>query len=311
MERADLAAEPGQPAVWPVVAVREAQLLLVACSRQPWRRLARHARQAVEEAVRLARHEPPAGCFAAVRLEDSEARPATPVEAFAGLVPPASHSAPATACHSRQAWRRLARHGRQAVEEAAVRLARHEPQAGCFAAVRLEEPEARPATPVEAFVGLAPRAFRLAPATACHLRQAWRRLARHGRQAVEEAAVRLARHEPRPGCFAAARLEGSEARPATPVEAFVGLAPRAFRLDPATSCHSRQARPGREANQLPAKLRAGRGFSPELPDCCLQSMSPFWPRMAAGRHSRRSPPPRQLQHLRSFADPALGEGYPD
>src|ERR1700730_8624335 len=233
MERADLAAEPGQPAVWPVVAVREAQLLLVACSRQPWRRLARHARQAVEEAVRLARHEPPAGCFAAVRLEDSEARPATPVEAFAGLVPPASHSAPATACHSRQAWRRLAR---------------------------------------------------------------------HGRQAVEEAAVRLARHEPRPGCFAAARLEGSEARPATPV---------AFRLAPATACHSRQAMPGREANQLPAKLRAGRGFSPELPDCCLQSMSPFWPRMAAGRHSRRSPPPRQLQHLLSSGDPALGEAYPD
>ena len=42
----------------------------------------RHARRAMEEAaVHLARHEPRAGCFAAVRLEDSEARPAKPIEA--------------------------------------------------------------------------------------------------------------------------------------------------------------------------------------------------------------------------------------
>jgi hypothetical protein len=197
-------------------------------------------------------------------------------------------------------------------------LARHELRAAYSAMVRPAGSEASPAMPVEAFAGLALSAFRSARATACRSRQAWRLLARLARRAMGEAAGRLATHELRAAWSATVRLEDSEQRPAMPVGAFVGLAPPVFRSAPAMACHSRQAMPGRAANGLTAMLpadlgaplaRVGRGLFPEDSVGDLRSLSPSWPRMAAGRLSRRSPPPpRQLQHLPPSADPTLDRG---
>ena len=201
--------------------------------------------------------------------------------------------------------------------EAAGRLARHEPRAGCLATARPAGSDARPAMPVGAFAG-APPAFRSAPATACHSRQAWLLLGLHARRAMGEAAGRLARREPLAGGFAAVRLEDSELRPAMPVAVFAGLAPPTFRSALAMACHSRPATRGRAPNRLMAMLpagqeaplaRAGWECSPAIPVYCLQSTSPSWLRTAAGRLSRRSPPrPRQLQHLPPAADPTLDKG---
>src|ERR1700730_16489605 len=163
--------------------------------------------------------------------------------------------------------------------EAAGRFARHALRAACAAMARPAGSEVRPAMPVGAFAGLAPRAFRPAPATACHSRRAWRLLARLARRAMGEAAGRLARHELRAACSAMVRPVGSEARPAMPVGAFAGLATPAFRSAPAMVCHSRRAMPGRAANRLTAMLPAGRaaplawagrGFSPEVLNYRLQ-----------------------------------------
>src|SRR3984893_15032680 len=125
-----------------------------------------------EAAGRSARHELRAAYSAMVRPVGSEARPAMPVEAFAGLAPPAVRSASATACRARQAWRLLAQLARRAMGEAAGRLATHELRAACSPTVCLEHSEPRPAMLAGAFVGLAPPAFHSAPATACCSRQA-------------------------------------------------------------------------------------------------------------------------------------------
>ena len=190
-------------------------------------------------------------------------------------------------------------------------MARREPRAACSALVRF-------ALPVGAFAGSARPAFRSAPATACPSRQAWRLLGRLARLELGEAAGHLARHEPQAAYSALVRPVDSEARPAMPVGAFAGPAPPAFRSAPATACRSRRATRGWAPNRLTAMLpagrgaplaRAGRGFSPEVPNYRLQSTSPSARRMAAGRLSRRSPPPpRQLQHLPPSADPELGKG---
>jgi hypothetical protein len=190
-------------------------------------------------------------------------------------------------------------------------LARREPRAACSEMVR-------PALPVGAFAGSARPAFRSAPAAACPSRQAWRLLGRLARLELGEAAGRLARHGLRAVCSAMVRPVGSEARPAMSVGAFAGLAPPAFRPAPATACRSRWATRDRAANRLTAMLpagrgaplaRAGRGFSPEVLNYCLQLLSPSGPRTEVGRLSRRSPPPpRQLQHLPPSADPSLRKG---
>src|ERR1700730_7085454 len=127
-----------------------------------------------EAAGRLARHELRAAYSAMVRPVGSEARPAMPGEAFAGLAPPAFRSASATACRSRQAWRLLAQLARRAMGEAAGRLATHELRAACSPTVCLEHSEPRPAMLAGAFVGLAPPVFRSGQAMACHSRQAMR-----------------------------------------------------------------------------------------------------------------------------------------
>ena len=189
-------------------------------------------------------------------------------------------------------------------------MARREPRVACSALVRL-------ALPVGAFAGSARPAFRSAPAATCPSGQAWRLLGRLARLELGEAAGRLARHEPQAAYSALVRPVDSEARPAMPVGAFAGPAPPAFRSAPATACRSRRATRGRAANRLTAMLpagrgaplaRAGRGFSPEVLNYCLQLLSPSGPRTEVGRLSRRSPPPpRQLQHLPPSADPTPGK----
>src|ERR1700730_11319268 len=136
---------------------------------------------------------------------------------------------------------------------------------------------------------------------------------------MEESAVRLARHELRGACSAMVHPAGSEARPATPVKAFAGLAPPAFRSAPATAYLARRARRGQAGFEkhpvAPVAAFAGLGSQAGLDRACfpkilgLLSLSPSWPRREAGQLSRRSPPPpRQLRHLPPSADLAPGEG---